>query len=347
MKNKFGILMLVAVLMCGVNLWAQNGGTVKGKCLDESGQPIVGAKVLYENLDNGSKVTLTTDKKGEFFGMGVTSGNYKVSLSSAQGQPIFTFNKVPVRLGENEPLIIDLKAERSRQGQGMSEEQKKQIEAAQKENQKIKGLNASLNQANDLRKAGNCDEAANVMTQATQVDATKDILWYSLAESLSCAKKYPEAIAAYQKAISIAPAKGEYHNNLGQAFLRNNQTEEAIAEYDKAAAADPANAGMYFFNEGAVLTNKGKADEAVKAFDKALAADPNKADAYYWKGVNMLAKATIAKDGKMEAPAGTAEAFNKYLELQPTGTYAQPSKEMLATIGAKVETNYGKAKGKK
>ena len=29
-----------------------------------------------------------------------------------------------------------------------------------------------------------------------------------------------------------------------------------------------------------------------------------------------------------------AEAFQKYLELEPTGNYAQPAKDMLASIGA-------------
>ena len=71
-----------------------------------------------------------------------------------------------------------------------------------------------------------------------------------------------------------------------------------------------------------------------------------KADAYYWKGVNMMGKATLKGD-KMVAPDGTAEAFNKYLELQPTGQFADPAKQMLASIGATVETNFGKKKASK
>ena len=92
-----------------------------------------------------------------------------------------------------------------------------------------------------------------------------------------------------------------------------------------------------------MLTNTGKVDEANQAFDKAIQADPSKADAYYWKGVNLLGKATI-KGNTMEAPPGTAEAFNKYLQLQPTGQFAEPAKQMLASIGAAVETSFGKGK---
>ncbi len=49
----------------------------------------------------------------------------------------------------------------------------------------------------------------------------------------------------------------------------------------------------------------------------------------------------------MTAPAGTAEAFNKYLALQPTGKYADVAKQMLAMLGASVETSYGKSKPSK
>ena len=74
-----------------------------------------------------------------------------------------------------------------------------------------------------------------------------------------------------------------------------------------------------------------------------IAADPNRADAYYWKGVNLIGKATLQGD-KMVAPPGTAEAFQKYLELQPTGTYADAAKQMLTSIGSSVETTFGKKK---
>ena len=50
----------------------------------------------------------------------------------------------------------------------------------------------------------------------------------------------------------------------------------------------------------------------------------------------------------MSAPAGTEEAFRKYLELSPNGQFADTVKQMLAMIGAKIETQYGTApKGKK
>jgi len=88
---------------------------------------------------------------------------------------------------------------------------------------------------------------------------------------------------------------------------------------------------------------QGKADDAIVAFDKCIAADPTKAEAYYQKGVNLLGKATLQGD-KMVAVPGTAEAFQKYLELVPTGGHSEEAKAMLTSIGASVETSYGTKK---
>jgi hypothetical protein len=67
------------------------------------------------------------------------------------------------------------------------------------------------------------------------------------------------------------------------------------------------------------------------------------ANAYYYKGVALLSKATIKGDKMVPVP-GTAEAFNKYLELQPDGPEAQGAKEMLSSIGAPVQTKFSNKK---
>ena len=83
---------------------------------------------------------------------------------------------------------------------------------------------------------------------------------------------------------------------------------------------------------------------AVEAYEKAIAADPNKAESYYQKGVNLINKATTDKTGKVIPAPGTAEALNKYLELQPTGQFADGAKGMLQYIGSSIETSYGSRK---
>ena len=267
---------------------------------------------------------------------------------------------------------IDLKKEQQNvaKGVGLTPEQlKAQQEAqakAQKENTTVKSLNEKLLAAKTASDAGDFDTAITTLTEATQVDPNRDLLWFKLGDAYRMSapkqtdpaekqKRYQQATDAYKKAIDLKTANPDpkdadanaklaaYYNNLAEACAKSGKIDDAVTNYTKAAELDPARAGQYNFNIGAVLTNAGKVDDAIVAFDKVIAADPSKADAYYWKGVNMIGKATLKGD-KMVAPEGTAEAFNKYLELAPTGSYAQPAKDMLASIGAAVETGFNKKK---
>ena len=355
------VLAVLAAALMAPPAWSQSMATVKGKCDDLQGKPIVGATVEYANQDTGQKYNLKTNKKGEFFSLGVAPGKYKVSLIE-NGQVVFFFNGVQVQLGSDENITnFDLQKEQAAQKQRaeaqLTPEQKAQQEKVQKENLTIKSLNEKLAAASAAEQAGNYDQAVTVLKEATTIDPNRDLLWFKLGDALRGAatkqtdatqksQDYTDSIAAYQKALTIKPNDGAYLNNLGDVQAKAGKVDDAIKTFTLAAQSDPTHAAQYYFNLGAVLTNSGKVDDAVQAFDKAIAADPNKADAYYWKGVNLLGKATTDKSGKMTAPDGTAEAFNKYLELQPQGTYADAAKQMLASIGASVETSFGKAKKK-
>ena len=343
MKKHISLVILLTFLVAisAAPVWAQFTGTVKGVAKDESGKPIQGATVELLNAENGRKATLKTNSKGEYFSIGIAAGTYKFSLI-VDGKAVSSADKVPVQAGEERVIDFDLAKDRGLKP-GISEEQQKKIAEVQKHNEKIKGLNAQLAEAKQLQTAGNYDQAIALLQQAAQVEPNQDVIWANLGEAQRGAKKYPDAIESYQKAIALKPTSGPYHSALADALAKSGQTDKGVAEWATAVQNDPANAGAYYFNEGAVLTNTGKVDEAIAAFDKALQADPTRADAYYWKGIDLMGKATVKGD-KMVAPAGTAEAFNKYLELAPNGKYADPAKQMLASIGATVETSYGKGK---
>jgi pentatricopeptide repeat protein len=362
-KIRFVILAATLLALLIPAAWAQTG-SIKGMIKDESGGPIAGAKVEMTSKETGRHYELKSDKNGQIFSLGIAPGTYDVTVTDASGKQLTKLNNFPVKLDENH-LDIDMAKERAAAQQSISEEQKKQMEAVQKENQKIKGLNDMLAQAKVATDAGNFEEAVRVLTQATQADPTRDLLWLKLGDAQrSAAQKaadpsakkeaYEGSLVSYKKALEIggSTAKpdlvGAVYNNMADSYAKLGQMDEAIKAYDQAATTNPTGAAGYYFNEGAVFTNTGKVDEAVKAFDKAIEADPNKAAAYYWKGVNLMGKATL-KGSKMEAPDGTAEAFNKYLELEPTGPFADPAKQMLASIGAEVQTSFGKGKapGKK
>ena len=126
-----------------------------------------------------------------------------------------------------------------------------------------------------------------------------------------------------------------------QALAKSGDAKGASDAYDAAAKTDPTKAGMYLFNEAATLYNAGKTDDAAIAADKAIAADPKRADAYYIKGQALIPKASVdPKTQKITAPPGCVEAYQQYLELQPTGPRADEVKSILTGIGAQVKSTY-------
>jgi tetratricopeptide (TPR) repeat protein len=149
-----------------------------------------------------------------------------------------------------------------------------------------------------------------------------------------------QGLDAYVKALELKPDDAAYHNNYALALARAKKFDEAQNELAKAAALDPPNAGRYFYNLGALLTNNGQAEPAGQAFKKAIEADPNYADAHYQYGIYLVGKAQITPDGKVTPPPGTAEAFQKYIELKPDGPFAESAKSMLASLSGSVQTQY-------
>jgi tetratricopeptide (TPR) repeat protein len=358
--KKLSIFAIAAVWMALLvpAAWGQLA-TVKGSVKGADGKPIAGALVDMVDKSTGHKYQLKSDKNGNIFSLGITGGQYDVTVT-ANGQVVDKLNGYPVKLGEDNVLEINLQQEQARAEASLTPEQKKQIEAVNNERAKIKNLNDMLAQGVAAEKSGDFDGAAKIYTQATQVDPNRELLWAKLADAQrqgalkntdAEAKKtgLEASLQSYDKALKLTPntkpdVLGAIYNNMGEAYAKLGQTDQAVKSYDAAAGADPTKAGQYYFNEGAVLTNTNHYKEANEAFDKAVQADPTKAAAYYWKGSNGVNLATLDKEGKMVPAPGTEEAFNKYLELEPTGPMAEQAKAMLQALGAKIETSFGKQK---
>jgi hypothetical protein len=97
-----------------------------------------------------------------------------------------------------------------------------------------------------------------------------------------------------------------------------------------------------------MLVNAGQGEAAGEAFKKAIELTPTYADAYYQYGVTLVGQAKIdTATGKVTPVPGTVEAFQKYLELAPTGQWAQASKDMLSSLGTTLETNFTDPNAKK
>ncbi|MGC8793511.1 MAG: tetratricopeptide repeat protein [Bryobacteraceae bacterium] len=372
--RKLAWLGAASLLLAGVSL-AQTS-SIAGQVKGEDGKPLQGALIRIERLDIKGNYRTKTNKKGEYFHAGLPLGTYRVILE-VDGKEVDRVENVRTRLGDPTEINFDLQRLKQRrealqraaesgqltqeQLREMSPEQRAALERAAKERAaqlaRNRALNDAFNAGMQALQAKQFDQAVESFTKASEIDPKQHVVWAHLADAyigLAGTKSGAEqeafltkGLEAYQKALEIKPDEAAYHNNYALALARAKKFEEAQAELTKAAQLDPQNAGRYYYNLGALLVNSGQNEPAVEAFKKAIEADPNYADAHYQYGVSLMAKAQFTPEGKVIAPPGAKEAFQKYLQLKPDGPFAEAAKGMIATIEAGVQTQYSNPEAEK
>jgi hypothetical protein len=331
------------------------------------------------NSDNRKfDYTFPINAQGDFEGKDIKPGNYLAAVYQGNVSPDFV-PSLDLKAGDDKVVNFDMSRKEyiekmSPAERQQLEEYKKNATAAMAANAKISNLNNLLKSARADTAAGKYDTAIKSMTDATTAKPDEPILWVALGDAqlgaanaaakaahdakvtdASVPDKFAAAEASYQKALDLNAKAAKpnlevtaaANNQLGQAYGKSGKPKEAGAAYDAAAKADPTKAAMYYYNEAATLFNANAMDDAAAAADKAAAADPTKADAYYIKGQALIQKATVdPKTNKVTAPPECVAAYQKYLEVAPTGPHAEEVKGILQGIGEPIKSSY-KAPGKK
>lgn len=348
----FGFVALL-LLLAAAPLEAQYGA-IEGTVRDENGKAMVGALVVIERTDIArGRYEVKTDKKGNYFYMGLPSGpntRYKVELHR-EGQVVWQLTDVMVATQEYRRVDIDLAKERARQQAGMTEEQRKQQEEEQKAAEKYKSMEEHYSLGMDYVQQKQYVQAVSQLEAATELDASQYAVWAQLGVAYTGANQIDKAITAYEKALALKPdPEAGIYNNLARLYVRKGRVEDAKQAYEKAAAADPAKATMYYFNMGIELINLGAMKDALEPLRKVVELDPKRAEAHYRIGVCLFSLAESKIEGgvvKTVLQPGTVEAFQKYLELEPKGEFASDAQLYLQAIEAQVPASLGTKKKKK
>jgi tetratricopeptide (TPR) repeat protein len=368
------LLLTGAVLLFACALVAQVT-TLEGSVKDEKGQPLKGAVIKLERTDIKGHYQVKSDKKGHWFYTGLPLGTYNISCE-VDGQVVDNVSNVKSKYGDSTTVDFDAGRMKKQQAaaqqaaqtgqltddqtRGMSAQQKAALEKQVKERsesmKKNKALNDEFNAGKTAMEAKDYATDEQHFQKAGELDPSQIAVWSSLGDTEYALAKtqpatqnkatYDKAAEAYKKALAIKPDDAALYNQLGNVYGASGRVPEATEALTKAAQLDPQMAAKAYYNLGANLVNTGKSDDAATFFKKAIDADPNYADAHYQYGITLMAKAQVDASGKITPPDGTAEQFQKYLELKPDGPFAQSSKDMLTQLGAKVDTIY-KAPGTK
>lgn len=355
--------------VCGVLALGQAMTAITGTITGADGKPIQNAEVKITRTDIKANYSIKTNREGKFNYATLPLGTYDI-VAEVDKKPIFEMKGIKTNYAAPVPINVDLSQQQAPQQQAaavapgapappqgeMSEaDKKREAEAKAKFEKEMKeyeeqqakneGLQNSFNTAMEAAKAKNWDVAIENFNKAGQIDPTQHAVFAQLAdvyqkraETLRGAERladYNRSADTYLKAISIAPTDPTYRYNASLVLARSNKLDEATAQLNEAIKLDPTGASRGWRNLGAVYfdTNRGEAAEA--AYRKAIELDPKNPEAHFQLGITLIQRAT-EKDGKMVAPAGTAEAFQEYLALSPNGSAAEDAKAMLQALGASI-----------
>jgi tetratricopeptide (TPR) repeat protein len=111
------------------------------------------------------------------------------------------------------------------------------------------------------------------------------------ADALTSAKLYQQAAEKYREAVAIDPHFAEAHNGLGIALELQEEFDDAIEQYRKAAelwkTTGSPDQKFALYNSANVLRSKTKYQEAAEKYREAIVLDPEYAGAYNGLGVTL------------------------------------------------------------
>jgi len=298
MKRVYVAAGLVAGLLLSAPAgWAQSTGAVRGRVLDDKGQPLPDAVV---SLDYQGGVTrkfdTKTNKKGEFTQVGLVPGGYRITASKDGFQGTY----LDMRVGLGEPTQLpDMKLTSKAAAQAAAGADTEKANAA---------LRELFAKANQLSGEGKADEAIAAYQEVLAKNPQVAEAHYNIGYLHSQKKDWAAAEADYKKALEVRPGYTDAMSALARVYQDSGQTAKA-AEFLAKAATDNPNDAKVQFSLGVFYLNSGRAEEAAAAFNKAQGIDPANAEVYYYLG-------TLAV-GQNKIPEAIT-SLEKYLSLNPT-----------------------------
>ena len=309
-------LAMLAALAMPLPAAAQSTGMVKGTVKDEKGQPVQDAKVTIEMTGTTSRrFELKTDRKGEFFQIGVASGSYQISAQkdklSSDPQPI---NGRAGHTVDRNLVLAAVTTAGAKEAAAKNAELKKMFEEGV-------ALSGGGNHAGAIEKFN-----AGIALIPTCHDCYNNI-GYSYAQM----KDWGKAEEAYKKSIEVKADDAAAYNGLATVYNAQRKFDLAAQASAKAtelsgnlsASGGAGGSAEAQFNQGVIFWNAGKIADAKKAFEAAIQANPNHAEAHYQLGM------ALVNEGNM---AGAATEFETYTKLAPDGPNAATAKALLAQL---------------
>lgn len=316
-----GILAAAVVLLPAV-AHAQIG-TLAGKVVDNTGKPVVGALVVFENPTQSQHLETKTDKKGEWVQPGMILGGGPGAWSGVvkmEGFEDGKINIVQIRMNSvTDTPTVTLKPAVVRTG-GIA----------------LKGVDPAKKAASDkltlevakALEASDYDTAISKLNELSTLVDKCSICFTAIGDAYMKKGSNLDAETAYLKSIEFDDKEAAPYEQLANIYNQQRKFDEAAKMSDKAMSIKAAKTGGVSldaegeYNAAVISFNASKIPEARTHLEKALQMKPEHAEAHYLFGMVLINQGKIPEAKK---------ELQKYIELAPTGTNVEMAKAIVAT----------------
>jgi Tfp pilus assembly protein PilF len=349
-----------AAIVFALLLWAQTSfagiwlASLDGVCVDEHGKPLSNTAVHFTDPKNGKYFDVRTDSAGRFFYIASQPSIYTLLIKRDRRPPVI-FEDVDIPWS-SQPLILEINLQRNTvtvthktlQPEFFRQDESQSALRAQGSSDQatVAAINQQLAAAKQLSDRGDWQGAIRALWDAIEIDPNRDLPWALLGAAYYGAATHSaeggkaqleQGVTSYQKAIAIAPSAA-YHNNLGNAYVKLKQYDDAVEQYRQAELLSPDQSSLYQQNIGMALVEEAQAhpndsalellQQAEAAFSHVPAGETKNAEVFYWEGICHLRLAA----NRLGSYKDVAADFQSYLKLAPQGRFTAEVKAMLQAL---------------
>jgi tetratricopeptide (TPR) repeat protein len=283
----------------------------KGRVVDTTGKPVVGAHVTMRDLADGARITFTSKNDGSFDRRMIPAAQYEVTFE--RDGFVTRTEKFDWSASQAETKTVE--AQIVLESSSPKAEPPMSKEAA-----------AEYEKAYAAMQANNCAEATQHAKKLLQIGAggREYAARFILARCAVTAQKFDEAENEYRRAIALKPDFFEARFDLAQVLDEQGKHDESIHEYQQAVALKPENAEAQY-NLGALLMQKNQFDNARPHLAAAVAADSTNANAARALGFAYL-------QGEKKDMKAAKRNLERYLALKPDAPDAADIRAVIAEM---------------
>jgi tetratricopeptide (TPR) repeat protein len=311
-------LLIFALALTARSLAAQEDlgtGRISGKVVDEAGAPIAEARIVAASLQSSTKLTGTTDDKGNFAIAGFGTGPWRIAASKP-GYAVASIDMQVRQLVRNPPVNLILKKESGTAAPVLDQTVRKDFD-----------------RANRLAVEGHVAEAAALYEgllsqhpEIYQIHLNAALCELKL-EDQDKAKSHFQATldlllkdgGSYEK---DAAAAGKALIGLGGVAMRSGQLEEAMGHFRRALELAPDDE-IVAYNVAEILFSAQDVDGAISYYEQALRIKKDWSKPLFKLGLAHLNKGNYDR---------ALEYLNRFLEVDPENSQVPEVRRMIEAI---------------